>query len=92
MEVDAQGNLVWDAGLVTTGIRGNFVGYRAARFPIYFPDDTEFDIYYRGPERDPPGHTSVNSSEIHTNNKNIRFLWGISSTFRLFLDAHVSSS
>lgn len=48
VEVDAQGDLVWDAEILRKGKRGNYIGYRAFRFPIYFPDDTEFDIYTEG--------------------------------------------
>lgn len=48
VEVDPDGNLVWDAELFTKGERGNYDGYRAFRFPIYFSDDPEFDIYTEG--------------------------------------------
>lgn len=48
VEVDQEGNLVWDAELFTKGERGNFVGYRVFRYPIYFPDDREHDLYTEG--------------------------------------------
>ena len=45
VEVNRDGELIWDAELFSKGDRGNFLGYRAFRYPIYFSDDTELDIY-----------------------------------------------
>ena len=48
VEVDNNGDLIWDAELFTKGERGNFYGYRVFRYPIYFPDDQEQDLYTEG--------------------------------------------
>lgn len=44
-EVNRDGSLIWDAEVFSKGMRGNLVGYRATRLPIYFSDDQEHDIY-----------------------------------------------
>lgn len=48
VEIDDEDNLIWDAEVFTKGERGNFYGYRVFRYPIYFPDDQEHDLYTEG--------------------------------------------
>ena len=48
VEVDNKGNLIWDAELISKGERGYFYGYRVFRYPIYFSDDREHDLYTEG--------------------------------------------
>lgn len=45
VEVDREGNLVWDAEIFPKDERGLFHGYRAFRYPIYLSDEKEHDIY-----------------------------------------------
>lgn len=61
VEVDSKGTLVWDAELFTKGERGNFYGYRVFRYPIYFPDDQEHDLYTEGQNLIPREVLSENS-------------------------------
>lgn len=61
VEVNRDGILIWDAEIFSKEERGNIVGYRAFRYPIYFPDDREHDIYTEPQNLIPPEVLAQNS-------------------------------
>lgn len=62
VEVDYDGNLIWDAEMFSRDERGRVAcPYRAFRYPIYFPDDKEHDIYIEAQNLIPPEVLAQNS-------------------------------